>query len=246
MKTNIYVITLLFLGMLPVKTFGQADYVVKDTNYITIPHRIALKSYYANVEPAEGACSNEGKHFRIRGLKDGGSVEFTVPDAENVTIVLKGKSTAKDRSVRICRDGECIREYTNLDADNCVTFTENVHRKFPVTYRVTGGDSLSTKPVVLKSIVVQKYSASSKEKETIETEILFYPNPVADVLNINFPVKEKNCRISIYSLTGVKVFEQTITDEGCCSLQVAHLPEGVYMLKFSSGQTNMVKKIIKR
>ena len=245
MKIKTYIILLAII--FSVKLFAQADYVIKDTTYITSPNNIALKSYYANVENAEGACSNDGKHFRIRGLKDGGYAEFTVPNAENVTIVVKGKSTSKDRIVRIYRDNELVREISGLDANNCATFSENIHRNTPVTYKITGGNSEDTKPIVIKSIIVEKYVNDSELgiSDVRSAQLNIYPNPAKDILNVELPNNTLASFVKIYSITGSVVFEQKLPEQSLFSLSVAHLQKGVYILHIISEKDVLVKEFVK-
>ena len=247
MKTKIYIILLILAGLCHVKSFAQADYVIKDTAYITYPNSVALNSYYANVEDAEGACGNEGKHFRIRGLQDGGRAEFTVPNAENVTIVVKGKSASKDRIVRIYRDNELIQEISELDANNCATFSENIHRNSPVTYKVTGGNENDTKPVVIKSIIVEKYVDGSVsgiyEKQQVQLNV--FPNPAKDVLNVEMSDNMLASSVTIFSATGSVVFEQKISEQSSFSLSINHLQKGIYILNVVSGEEVLVKKFVK-
>ena len=247
MKAKTYTILLILTGLCSVKSLAQTDYVVKDTTYITFPNNIALKAYYVNVENAEGTCGNEGKHFRIRGMKDEGYAEFTVPNAENVTIVVKGKSTEKDRVVRIYRDNELIRELSGLDANNCATFSENIHRNDFVTYKITGGDSEDAKPVVIKSIIVEKYVDNSlmSTSEIQPNQLNIYPNPVKNILNVELLNSASASSVAIRSATGVVVLEQKLAAQSSFSLSVAHLPKGIYILQIISGKEILVKKFIK-
>ena len=247
MKAKTHIILLILAGLCSTKSFAQADYVIKDTAYITSPNSIALNSYYANVEDAEGACGNDGKHFRIRGLQNGGRAEFTVPNAENVTIVVKGKSTGKDRIVRIYRDNELIREISELDANNCATFSENIHRNYPVTYKVTGGNANDTKPIVIKSIIVEKYvddSGSGIFGKQLD-QLNIYPNPAKDVLNVEMPDNIPASSVAIFSVTGSVVFEQELSEQSSFSLSIGHLQKGIYILHVVSGKEVLVKKFVK-
>jgi hypothetical protein len=249
MKARLYIITIVFMGIISTKLYAQADYVVKDTAYVTSPNNIALNTYYANIEDAEGICGNEGKQLRIRGLKDGGYTEFTVPDAETVTITIKGKSSAKDRIVRIYRDNVLIREISGLDADNCAEFSENIHRNTPVTYKITGGDENSTKPIAITSIMVEKYSdALENATSEIQTnQFDAYPNPVKDILNVKLP-DEATYSIAIISLAGNTVLEQKISGQSSFPISVANLSEGIYILRIISDSEKgvLMRRIIKQ
>ncbi len=246
MKSKIYITAIFCMFLFVGKTYAQADYVIKDTTYTTSPNSIGLKSYYANVEDAEGACSNVGKHFRIRGSKDGGYVEFTVPNAENVTFVLKGKSSSKDRNINIFRNSELVRSVAGLDADNCATFSENIHSNVPVTYKITGGDVSSTKPVVLKSIVVEKYVESSGIDVLQSKQLKIYPNPVQNTLQIQLPDDVKANNVTIYNSVGQLVLSQRVNEETILDLSVGHLSSGFYNLLIQTEQGRISSKFIKK
>ncbi|MDL2326029.1 T9SS type A sorting domain-containing protein, partial [Bacteroidales bacterium OttesenSCG-928-A14] len=132
------------------------DYYQFDTSYATLPTGVELHAYYANTEYSEGECQNDSIHFRIRGLKDGGFAYFTVPDAKIVTIDVKGKSNSEDRIAYLYRNDQLIDSITGLDRDHCGTFIDSVFTKEEVTYKITGGDVASTKPVVITYIEVEK------------------------------------------------------------------------------------------
>jgi hypothetical protein len=211
----------------PVDAYYQMDSV-----YLTYPNQIGLHAFYANLEESEGNCSNESLNFRIRGLADGGYVEFSVPNAQSVTIGLKGKSTATDRSINIYRNGELIDTKENLDRDHCATFSEDINSNVPVTYKITGGDATSTKPIVVSSIVVEKYTVV-KINDNIKDQFVLYPNPVQDYVFIQNDDLSASQVISIFNLTGQCVLCQQLTGEHIQKIDLNTLPKGVYMVRIT-------------
>lgn len=73
--------------------------------------------------------------------------------------------------------------------------------------------------------------------------IMIHPNPVQDILNIRLPKEVTGNSLSVYDLSGKKVFEQNFTPD--CSFNLTSLKKGIYIIqiKTSKGTTN--KKIIK-
>lgn len=73
-----------------------------------------------------------------------------------------------------------------------------------------------------------------------------YPNPsvnkVVTISNEN-QFSENNNSVSIYNLTGAKVFE-TKLEESTKTLNLAELASGVYVLKINSGDTVTTKKLV--
>lgn len=83
-------------------------------------------------------------------------------------------------------------------------------------------------------------------KSEINSNLLIYPNPVADVLNIeigdNFEIEDLN----IYSAIGELVYSREEFDNQDISIDISALSEGVYFLKIRSGDRWEVVRILKR
>jgi len=71
-------------------------------------------------------------------------------------------------------------------------------------------------------------------------QILIYPNPVKEVLNIEstYPINE----IKIYNVLGVLVMEQ---QNPKYQINISNLPSGLFVVKLNTGQGTITKKIIK-
>jgi hypothetical protein len=224
----------------------EDDYNESAVVYETYPNQVFLNAYYANIEEAEGTCgidTNVSKnHLRIRGLKDGGWVSFKVPDADTVIINLRGKSHSQDRIIRVFRNEELVETFTNIDEDTCVVFTDIIRSSDTVTYKITGGDSNSTKPVVIYGIAVTKLLDDGIHTGSLtDNRIFVYPNPVKDFLTINNDNGLKIKSMEIYSLTG-----QLITShKGDLQINTNHLPKGAYLLKINTDSQTIFSKFIK-
>lgn len=222
-----------------------ADYFEFDTTYQLTPNNIALTTYFANIEAAEGDCNNEGVHLRIRGLQDNGYVYFTVPDADKVTIDLKGKSTSEDRIILIYRNDELIETISGLDRNNCVTFTEEVFSESPVTYKITAGDEASTKPVVITSMTVTKYGTTSIRKENpMKKGTMIYPNPTSDYLYIDCKAIDQCSSVELFNIAGQKLLTQK-TGSVIDPIDMSNLPTGIYLLQLRGDSGIATYKVIK-
>ncbi|WP_435136157.1 T9SS type A sorting domain-containing protein [Formosa sp. A9] len=80
-----------------------------------------------------------------------------------------------------------------------------------------------------------------------------YPNPTTDKkINLIYDVnalQATQSNISIYAVTGAKVFETTIKNQNGFynkELQLNNLQSGVYILKFTSGNQSVTKKLVLR
>lgn len=76
-------------------------------------------------------------------------------------------------------------------------------------------------------------------------DIKFYPNPVEDILYVNIPKLHNNVFISIYTISGVCVSNMTLTST-YNSINLKHLPKGIYILKTETDGITRHYKIIKK
>ena len=203
--------------------------------YQTFPNNIALAVDSANVETGDG-CTAGIKTLRIRGARfGGGSAEFTVPNAGKVTMALSGKSTNKDRTIYIYRNGSLVETLTNLDRTVCVDFEEEVNSSEPQTYKIMGGNN-THQPIVISSIVVEKYSPSSIETVTCAA-LAFYPNPTKEMIYFT----ENVALASLYDISGRLVSSA----ENANQMNVRELGKGIYVIKISTTDGIITGKLIK-
>jgi hypothetical protein len=178
MKTKI-TFTLFFLFSITFQIFSQTDaekywikedlsqfspianWIIEETNYETYPNNVLLTTTYANIEASEYCAEAfNGNMLRIRGLKENGSAQFTVPNASKVTIRVTGKSNKLDRTVLIYRNDELVETYENVDRSVCKVFVDDINSEQPITYKITAGNEESTDPVVLYEVEVVKYGVT--------------------------------------------------------------------------------------
>lgn len=77
------------------------------------------------------------------------------------------------------------------------------------------------------AISVSVYSITGNDKEELDDEsVLLYPNPVSDILKISGDV----AGITFYSLYGQAI----LTAENVDSINVSHLPKGIYIVKVTT------------
>jgi len=85
---------------------------------------------------------------------------------------------------------------------------------------------------------------SKRKRKKNEKEMLtVYPNPVQDVLNINF--NDNQYQVQIFNAVGQKVFIQKNL-KGESTINLSHLKPGIYILKADNGEIQDVKQIIKQ
>ncbi len=80
----------------------------------------------------------------------------------------------------------------------------------------------------------------------LDNSIIFFPNPVKDILTIQFNTKQnRNCIIEITNMTGQTVFSKsTSTQNQINQINLNSLERGVYTLKIASGDYKKMGKLI--
>ncbi|MES2795376.1 MAG: ice-binding family protein [Bacteroidota bacterium] len=92
-----------------------------------------------------------------------------------------------------------------------------------------------------------KFSYSQIVATSMKTETTFdaYPNPVKNVLNLEIIAKNANSStINILDVTG-KSMNKFLVNEAKTEIDMSHLPQGTYFIKYSDKNRSQIKKIIK-
>ena len=79
------------------------------------------------------------------------------------------------------------------------------------------------------------------------TNLSVYPNPVGDILNINLTGKsETEGTLSILNFEGKTLVTRKVSNEGVLSLDISHLPTGIYLCRYINATEIKTVKIIKQ
>ena len=123
----------------------------------------------------------------------------------------------------------------NLDTDNC----GNV--------KVAGGNQIDKrwKLVAAGSVNARQGAQTDKEmagEEMVEEELLVYPNPVRGLLRLRLPNYLPASQLTLHDLQGRVVMQQKLS--GSQTIDVTHLPPGLYTVKLQLGQAVEIRKVI--
>ncbi len=72
-----------------------------------------------------------------------------------------------------------------------------------------------------------------------------WPNPVNDILTIQFAETNKNSNVTLFSINGLELMKQSINDN-LIQFDLSKQADAVYIIKFVNDNTNEVRKIIKK
>ncbi len=71
-----------------------------------------------------------------------------------------------------------------------------------------------------------------------------YPNPVENILHLNFSGADKNIEVTVFNIQG-KVIKRVIVENGNAELNVQNYPEGIYYVRVRSGYNLVMKRFVK-
>ena len=182
--------------------------------------------------------------------------------------VTKGMQNGEDFMLEVSLDGGsnfmiakswiCGTDFNNNQAIQEVIQLDGYMLNNQVVLRIRCDASNNSDHVYLDDIRIEacgtatqmpfSISTRSSRNDVDELTLALYPNPVMDVLYIEIPeAKELAGTITIYSISGVKVFETETNLEGVNSIGTNHLDsDQIYMCRITteSGQV-LMKKFIK-
>ncbi|MBW7845469.1 MAG: DUF4465 domain-containing protein [Bacteroidia bacterium] len=75
-------------------------------------------------------------------------------------------------------------------------------------------------------------------------DVEIYPNPATTLFNIHLPQLLNTAQVTIFDLSGRVVVEQNVGKFS--AIEIAHLPQGLYLVKVSSDEGNAFGRIIKQ
>jgi hypothetical protein len=94
----------------------------------------------------------------------------------------------------------------------------------------------------------QNLTTTVAKVEKQDGRLQLYPNPVADVLNIQQPNGGNQvCIIELLTIDGRLVYKEKQTPhENATQINVSALPQGIYLCKINNGLTTATTKFIKQ
>jgi hypothetical protein len=78
-----------------------------------------------------------------------------------------------------------------------------------------------------------------------DDNILVYPNPVSDYLNIDFKHTSANSLITIYNINGICIYSQKYENVKTGRIDISSFPKGIYFMEFTSAKQTFNRKLIK-
>jgi hypothetical protein len=76
------------------------------------------------------------------------------------------------------------------------------------------------------------------------SDLLIYPNPASGVFTVSFPVSIGKGKLEMYSIAGVKVHTEAISNESKKEIRLKGIAPGMYLVKLVEGERSYSTKII--
>jgi len=111
------------------------------------------------------------------------------------------------------------------------------HFKSDVVYALTNQDSLYKTPFT-------PTPDTSIDSKDVYSELILYPNPASDQINLNYPTITQESSIEIFDALGRKIYVQALVGNKT-TLALKKLPDGVYFLRAQYNGNTLLKKFIK-
>ncbi|MFV0572998.1 MAG: T9SS type A sorting domain-containing protein [Xanthomarina gelatinilytica] len=172
--------------------------------------------------------------------------------------VIAGSSTSTGLQIQVgtVTDTSNPASFTAIGSAFDITSTMTT---FTIEVTLASGEYLAFNAILpqahaalsLDNIVINSSSLSIDDSEINEVSFKVYPNPSTNgIVNLAYDdnrLNSNNNSVSVYSITGIKVFETKLNTNNAFynkSLDLSNLSSGTYLLQFNSGSYTTTKKLI--
>lgn len=148
--------------------------------------------------------------------------------------------TSSGTQIRDVRSGEGFRYMSSLNTHFGIG-TETTIQSITIYWPSGIVDTISN-PAINTTHNIIEGSVLTVEDETL-TDMVIYPNPVDDVLNIETAADITNKIATVFDINGKRVMSEKLSSN---TLKVSSLQSGIYFLRLESNGKSMKRKFIKR
>ncbi len=156
-----------------------------------------------------------------------------------LTTVEAVVTTNKDTLVYLDTDGDQIPNYLDNDddGDGMLTINEDYDGDMNPGNDDTNGDGIPDYMQQSVALGVNEISLS---------EFTIYPNPVLDVLTVDFASLQNEVTIKIFSLQGQEVYVKLAITDNTTQIDISNLSSGVYFVNVLEENKVSVQKFVKK
>ena len=92
--------------------------------------------------------------------------------------------------------------------------------------------------------ILDKHRKLIIEENSLE-EIIVYPNPFSDIINVDFKTNKTDGLIKLFGISGRKILEKKINQDKSININLSKLPSGVYIVSLETNGEMRFAKIVK-
>ena len=164
---------------------------------------------------------------------------------ENSTVTIHVNAMDNDGSVVNVEfyEGSALF-WTDNSSPYSVTMNNVEIGKYNISAKATDNDGLVTIARIEIEVVDSNDYVAKKPERKIRHEVKIYPSPVHDLLNIEFDKEVDDANVYLYAISGKHI--KTVRANGFnCILDMSGLYMGLYIVRISSRELNVVKRVMK-
>lgn len=126
--------------------------------------------------------------------------------------------------------------FANNDGNGRIRIHPNENQIFPWLYEFESGFGCETQ----YSFSVD-YALNTEEVSDTHEEMVLYPNPSDDVVNVSLNVKDIGGTLQVFDVSGRMILQQVVTNR---NITFSGLDAGNYIVKYQSETTSLSQKLI--
>jgi hypothetical protein len=126
------------------------------------------------------------------------------------------------------------------------TYLSTASWRVRTSWAITCSPSFKTDKLISTSFSnVYRYSGIGLDETGQDSQLVIYPNPFNETLQIRSGILFDHAILEIYNYTGQRVFSAPNISGKDLTIDQIDLPDGVYLLKILNGERTISKRIIK-
>ncbi|MDW5290819.1 T9SS type A sorting domain-containing protein [Formosa sp. PL04] len=249
----------------------NASRVLTVTASTLTPTNLALNGTATQSTTLNGAAASRAIDDNTNGIFTSGSVTAVQGPNAWWEVELGNNYSINDINVFNRTDACCTSRLSDftvsiINSSGATTFSQTITNEPSPSVTINAGGAIgqvirvqSNLTTTLNLAEVQVFGSNSSllqkstsKKETLsisnntdtETKFLVYPNPVSDIITIDFN-STSTAKMQIIDYLGKTVISDEIQN-GTKSIDLSHLSSGLYFIKVSNQQETFTRKIIKK
>lgn len=132
---------------------------------------------------------------------------------------------------------------TLVDDANSVTFMEDGTAVVASSTTSSDGDVTANFGMLDLWLVKMSNLSSIKNISELNNEIILYPNPAKDEVQIAFPFSNMNIEISVLTIDGKIILQKNILQTKIETIDITGISAGIYWLRIFTKEKNIYKKL---